>query len=93
MEIFTASRIAGRQHVLPDKITIGHNGVTFKIPGFLSGQETTIPYSHISSVDIKCPLAGFSTIIIETTGEGNITATGFFKSDVKRMKELILEKI
>ena len=63
-----------------------------KVPGLFSGNEKTIPFARISSVDIDCPLVGYSTIIIETTGEGNIQAHGFTKAEVMRMKAMILEK-
>jgi hypothetical protein len=93
MDIFIASRLTAGNKLFPAKIIIDQNGVTLKIPGFFSGNEKTIPYTRISSVDINCPLVGFSTISIETTGEGSIKAHGFTKSEVTRIKELILAKI
>jgi hypothetical protein len=36
---------------------------------------------------------GYSTIEIETTGEGQIRANGFLKSEVTEMKKLILSRI
>jgi len=33
------------------------------------------------------------TIIIETTGEGEIRAHGFTKNEVKRMKSIILDRL
>jgi uncharacterized membrane protein YdbT with pleckstrin-like domain len=93
METYTASRLTVGNRVFPCKIIIDDFGVTLKIPGLFSGNEKIIPYSRISSVDIDCPFVGYSTIIIETTGEGEIKAHGFTKSEVKQMKELILEKI
>jgi uncharacterized membrane protein YdbT with pleckstrin-like domain len=93
MVIFMASRLTAGNKIFPSKISIGPNGVTLKIPGLFSGNEKTVPYTRISSVNINSPFVGFSTIIIETTGEGSIRAHGFRKNEVKRMKELILEKI
>jgi uncharacterized membrane protein YdbT with pleckstrin-like domain len=52
-----------------------------------------IPFSRISSVEVDCPLIGFSTITIETTGEGGISADGFLKEEVQEMKELILSRL
>ncbi len=92
-EKFTASRISVGNRLFPSKIIIDELGVTLKVSGLLSGNEKTIPYSRISSVDIDCPIVGFSTIIIETTGEGNIRAHGFTKNEVEKMKTLILSKI
>jgi len=93
MEIFVASRLTGGNKIFPSRISIDQKGVTLKIPGLFSGNEKTVPFTRISSVDIYCPFIGYSTITIETTGEGNIKAHGFTKNSVQRMKELILENI
>jgi len=93
MEIFIASRFTAGNKLFPAEVIIDQDGVTLKIPGLFSGNEKTIPYTRISSVNISCPFIGFSTINIETTGEGSIQAHGFSKSEVKRIKELILAKI
>jgi len=93
METFTASRLTGGNRVFPSKIIIDEQGVTLKDPGLFSGKEKTVPFSRISSVNIDCPFIGFSTIIIETTGEGSIASQGFSKADVTKMKEIILGKI
>lgn len=92
MEKFTASRLTSGNKMFPSVIIIDEIGVTIKIPSLFSGSEKTIPFSRISSVNIDCPFIGFSTIIIETTGEGAISAHGFTKKEVLRMKELILTK-
>jgi uncharacterized membrane protein YdbT with pleckstrin-like domain len=93
MEIFIASRLTAGNKLFPAEIIIDQDGVTLKIPGLFSGNEKTIPYTRISSVNISCPFVGYSTINIETTGEGSIRAHGFTKSEVTRIKELILTKI
>jgi hypothetical protein len=93
MEIFIASRLTSGNRIFPARLVIDELGVTLKIPGLFSGNETTIPYSRISSVDIDCPFIGFSTIIIATTGDGNIRAHGYMSSEVRKMKELILKHI
>jgi uncharacterized membrane protein YdbT with pleckstrin-like domain len=93
METFTASRLSQGNRVFPSRINIDQQGVTLKVPGLFSGNEKTIPFNRISSVDIDCPMVGYSTIVINTTGEGNIRAHGFLKKEVNRMKALILEKI
>jgi hypothetical protein len=93
MKTFTASRLVGGNRIFPTSVIIDDTGVTVKIPSFFSGQEQTIPYSRISSVNIDCPFLGYSTIIIETTGEGHIKANGFLKNEVTEMKELILLNI
>jgi hypothetical protein len=93
MEIFISSRLTTGNKIFPSKIIVDELGVTLRIPGLFSGNEKTVPFTRIASVDIKCPFIGYSTVIIETTGEGHIEAHGFTKSEVKRMKELIIAKI
>lgn len=93
MSTYTASRLSEGNKMFPCVIHIDGSAVTFKIPGLFNGKESTIPMNRVSSVDIETPLIGFSTITIETTGEGKIRAHGFTKSEVKEMKETILSKI
>jgi len=93
MKKYKAARLSEGNKVFPIEIIIDDGGITLKHPGLFSGQEKTIPFSRVSSVDVDCPLVGFSTIIIQTTGEGKIDAHGFTKSEVIEMKKMILEKI
>ncbi len=93
MEVFIASRLTADNKVYPSEIIIDKDGVTLKIPGLFSGNEKTIPFKRISSVNTISPLIGYSTINIETNGDGSIKAYGFRKSEVRRIKELILAKI
>ena len=93
MKSYSASRLTNGNGIFPSRIIIDDSSVTFKIPSLFSGKETTIPFSRISSVNIDSPFIGFSTIIIETTGEGQIIAKGFTKSEVIEMKEFILSKM
>ena len=94
MKIYQASKLAsGVSKLFPHKIIIGDNSVTISEPGLFGAKEKTIPFSKIASVNINCPMIGFSTITIETTGEGNITTNGFTKDEVKEMKQTILTKI
>lgn len=93
MKTYTASRLSEGNKVFPCRVTISDRGVTLKIPGFFSGDEATIPFGQISGVEINTPMVGYSTITVETSGEGNIIAHGFTKSEVKEMKYMIMEKI
>lgn len=93
METFVASRLSEGNKTFPIKIIIDTTGVTLKHPGLFSGQEQTVPFSRISSVDVDSPLVGYSTIIINTTGQGKIEAHGFTKAEVTAMKKMILDKI
>jgi len=93
METFIASRLTSGNRVFQSKISIDELGVTLNDPGLFSKEEKTIPFDKISAVNIDCPFIGFSTISIETTGEGKISSQGFTAYKVKRMKSLILNKI
>lgn len=93
MKTYIASHLSEGNRVFASKIIIDDLGVTLKAPKLFAGNEKTIPFSRISSVNIICPFLGFSTIILETTGEGKIDAYGFTKNEVKEMKETILNKI
>jgi uncharacterized membrane protein YdbT with pleckstrin-like domain len=93
MKTYTASRLSSGNKMFPIKLQIDDLGVTLKHPGVFSGQEKTIPFSRVSSVDVDCPFIGYSTIMIQTTGEGQIAAHGFTKAEVIEMKKIILEKI
>ncbi|WP_158638403.1 PH domain-containing protein [Panacibacter ginsenosidivorans] len=93
MKTYTASHLSEGNKLFACKITIDDKGVTLKVPGFLSGKESTVLYNHISAVDIESPMIGYSTIYIETTGDGKITAHGFTKAEVTEMKEMILSRM
>mgnify|MGYP002392740943 CR=1 FL=1 len=94
MKIYTSSRLLDKNHIFPDSIYIDDSGVTIKRPGLLSSKEETIPFSKISSVNIDCPMIGFSSIIISTTTQDReIKSNGFLKKEVKEMREIILNQI
>ena len=93
METFVASHLSEGNKTFPIKIIIDTTGITLKHPGLFSDQEQTVPFSRISSVNVDCPLIGYSTIIINTTGLGKIEAHGYTKAEVNAMKKIILEKI
>jgi len=92
MEIFNESRLVANNKLFPSSIIIDKHDVAFKIQGLFNGDEKMVPFTQIKSVEIVCPLIGFSTIIIETTCEGMIKAHGFSRYKAKRMKDLILAK-
>ena len=93
MERYTASRLTAGNRIFPARLVIDDSGVTLRQPALFSGKETSIPYSRIASVNISCPVVGYSTIHIQTTGEGMITVHGFLRSEVEAMKAAILERI
>lgn len=62
METFIASRLAQGNRIFPSTIIIDQQGITLKVPGLFSGNEKTIPFSRVSSVDIDCPMVGWSEL-------------------------------
>lgn len=93
MKKFYASRLTQGNELFPARIVIDKNGVHFRLPSFMSGQERTIPFRQISSVDIQCPLIGYSTITFQTTGQNELSVHGFLAREVKLMRRMILERI
>ena len=93
MNEYVASRFSEGNKLYPAHIIIDERGITLKLPGLFNGKETTILFNSLTSVNIDVPLIGYSTIDIETKGEGKIVAHGFTKDEVKEMKELILSKM
>ena len=93
MKEYIASRMSRGNKVYPIHLIIDDAGVTLKLPGLFKGKETTTLYGSISSVDIETPLLGFSTITIDTKGDGRIVAHGFTKADVREMKQSILSRM
>ncbi|MBC7383370.1 MAG: PH domain-containing protein [Bacteroidia bacterium] len=93
METYTASRLTGGNEIFPAQIILDETSVTLNDPGLFNGIEKTVPYGKIASVDVEIPLIGFSTIIIETSGEGSIKMHGFTKDEVTKIKKTILEKM
>ena len=89
MKTFEANRLSGGNQVFPAKITVTNHGVTLKVPGLFGGQEKTLGYRSISSINISSPLVGFSTITFDTLGFDRIVASGFSKDDANEIKELV----
>lgn len=92
-ETFYTSRLSKGNTLFRSRLTLSAQGVTLRLPSLFSGDEKTVPFSRISSVNIRCPFIGYSDIDIETTGEGGISVHGFTASDARKIKELILEKV
>ncbi|WP_377130551.1 hypothetical protein [Mucilaginibacter antarcticus] len=85
---YTASRLSEGNKLFPAEIMIEKTGLTIKIPGLFSGDETSVAYSSISAVEIDTPLIGFSTIRFFHNGN-KVEAHGFSKSDVKEIKAAV----
>ena len=86
---FEASRLSDGNKLFPARVIIEPIGITLKIPGLFGGKEKTIPFHLISSVKLKTPFIGYSTIIIYSVGWDIITASGFTAADVTTIKKQI----
>ncbi|MCC8424353.1 PH domain-containing protein [Mucilaginibacter sp. UR6-11] len=85
---YTASRLSEGNKLFPAEIIVEDTGITIKIPGFFSGDETSVAYSSISAVEIDTPLIGYSTIRFYHNGN-KVEAHGFSKSDAQEIKAAI----
>ena len=92
MKTFEASRLTEGNKVFPTQIIITNRSITIRKPGVFSSDEKTIPMSHVTHVDVNCPLMGFSSITFGTE-DTPIKVSGFTKSEVKEMKELVMSLI
>ncbi len=86
---FEASRLSDGNKLFPAKIIIETTGVTLKVPGLFSEKEQTIPFHLISSVKLKTPFIGFSTIVINSSDSNIISASGFTADDAELIKKQI----
>lgn len=91
---FTSKILLGGNILAPDKILIDQTGVTYsKRNKYLIGtDESSIPFSRISSVEIDRKLID-SDIIIYSTGNQTIIAGDFSIGDAKKIKKIIEERI
>ena len=85
---YIASRLSEGNKLFPAEILVEETGLTIKIPGFFSGDETSLPYSSISAVEIDTPLIGYSTIRFYHNGN-KVEAHGFSKSDVQEIRDAV----
>ncbi len=85
---YIASRLSEGNKLFPAEILVEETGLTIKIPGFFSGDETSVAFNSISAVEIDTPLIGYSTIRFYHNGN-KIEAHGFTKSDVKEIKKAV----
>lgn len=85
---FTASRISNDNVLFPPTIIFSDEGVTIKSPALLHKNTEFIPYSGIASVLLHTPLVGFSSITFHAFGHA-IKVHGFYKNEVKEMKEIV----
>ena len=67
---------------------ITNRSVTIRKPGVFSSDEKIIPMLQITHVDVSCPFVGFSSITIGTEN-GPVKVSGFTKSEVNQIKDII----
>lgn len=83
-----ASRLSEGNKIFPAEIDIEETGLTVKIPGFFKNRSQFLDYKQIGDVSVDTPLVGYSTITFYTQG-ARVSAHGFTKSEVRRIKNAI----
>ncbi len=78
--------------LFPDEIIFGDKGVTFRIKKLFRSNDNFVFYSDISGVEIDSGIF-FSTVRVIPRMRQEIIINNFSKSDAKRVKELLLEKV
>ncbi len=89
-EKFTASGL--KNPMFPDEITFSDKGVTFKVRKAFNSTDNFVFYHDISGVEIDSGVF-FSTIRVIPRMRPEIVMNNFSKSDAKKVKELLLEKV
>ncbi|MDR0537643.1 MAG: hypothetical protein LBH04_06345 [Tannerellaceae bacterium] len=88
MPIFTASRLAPDNQLHPCRIEIDAVNVIYS-KGYIFGYKSTaIVRSNIASVSIGTGIF-FADVVIESSGGGRITASGFKKADARTIAGLL----
>ena len=85
---YTASRLSDGNSLFPAEIHTEDNGIKVRIPGFMSGKNTFIPYANISGVSVDSPMVGYSTISFFAQGK-QISVHGFSQNDADSIKNAI----
>ena len=91
---FKSNILLGGSILSPDRIVVTDSQVIYKKRNkYLIGtDESSIPFSRISSVEIDRKLID-SDIIIYSTGNQTISAGDFSIADAKKIKKIIEERI
>lgn len=91
---FKSNILLGGSILSPDRIVVTDSEVIYKKRNkYLIGtDESSIPFSRISSVEIDRKLID-SDIIIYSTGNQTIVAGDFSIADAKKIKKIIEERI
>lgn len=88
-EVFKASRLTAGNHLFRTVIEVSDQSVVRRERSWFTVNEMSIHLSRVASVRIDTGLL-FADILIESTGGSDPMAShGHFKSDAKRIKELI----
>ncbi len=89
-EVFRSSSF--KDPINRDEVELNDKGVSFRVRKLIGGTDSFVFYSDISGVEIDNALF-FATIRILPRARPEIVITNFTKSDARRIKELILERV
>lgn len=90
---YTTSRLSSKNVLFPSTITLTDFGVIIRDPYFYAGKESTTPYTKISTVKVRRPLIGFSSVILDIMGADRLTIHGFTAEIAEEIKSLILNQL
>ena len=93
MLTFTASRLSEGNSLFPSQMILSDNYLTIRVPGLFSGDEVSLPYNVISTVDVDTPMIGYSSIYINLYGTEMVGINGFLQREVTYMRDIILNQI
>lgn len=93
MKTYTTSRVSSGNRLFPSTITLTDDHIVIKDPFLFGGHESTTPYTKISTIKVKCPMIGFSDVIIDIMGADRLIIHGFTSTDVKEIQSEILYKL
>lgn len=92
MKKFESNRLTEGNKLFPTQVILTEKAVVVRKPAVFSSEETVIPYSQITYININTPLVGFSKIEIGTENQP-VTITGLLKREVLEIQSLVLEMI
>lgn len=75
-----------------DEVELNDKGVSFRVRKLIGGTDNFVFYADISGVEIDNGLF-FSTIRVIPRARPEIIIKNFTKSDARRIKEIILERV
>ena len=89
MPIYIANRVSSKYNIVfPDRLEVNDNNVIYYKGTILGYQTVVIPRKNIASVYGNFGIL-FADIVVESVGGKQLVASGFNKSDVREIVQLL----